>query len=111
MNKSETYWLPHRTYENIVNAQYNDKAISQVQDLSNLKSSNIEITALIRERQMLTLGNDMLCRIWENGNGSTSLQMVVPKLLRTEILNQLHDAKSAGHLGREKTLGKVRARY
>lgn len=39
------------------------------------------------------------------------LQTVVPKILRIEILNQLHDTKSAGHLGREKTLGKVRTRY
>ena len=31
--------------------------------------------------------------------------------MRTEILNQLHNAKSAGHLGREKTLDKLRARY
>ena len=98
--------------ENIVDAQPNDKAISQVrdglkngQDLSNLKSSYIEMTALICERQMLTLANDILCRIWENGNGSASLQMVVPKVLKTEILNQLHDAKYAGYLGREKTLG------
>lgn len=118
INEQETNWLPHWSHQNIVDAQTNDKAISQVrdglingQDLSNLKSSNIEMTALIRERQLLTLENDILCRIWESGNGSTSLQMVVPKVLRTEILNQLHNAKSAGHLGREKTLGKLRARY
>lgn len=66
---NEPNWLPHWTHENIVDAQPN-KAISQVryglkngQDLSNLKNSNIEMTALIRERQMLTLANDILCRM------------------------------------------------
>lgn len=45
--------------------------------------------------------------MWNNENGLTYLQIVVPKVLRTEILNELHDAKSDGHLGLEKTLGKV----
>lgn len=65
---NEPNWLPQWTNENTVDAQPNDKAISQVryglkngQYLSNLKNSNIEMTALIRERQMLTLANDILC--------------------------------------------------
>ena len=115
---NEPNWLPQWTNENTVDAQPNDKAISQVryglkngQYLSNLKNSNIEMTALIRERQMLTLANDILCCMWENGNGSTSLQMVVPKVLRTEILNRLHDAKYAGKDLRQSKGCKVRAGY
>lgn len=59
---NEPNWLPHWTHENIVDAKPNDKAISG-QDLSKLKNSNIEMTALIRERQMLTLATDILCRM------------------------------------------------
>lgn len=50
-----------------------------------LKSTNIEMTALIRERQLLKLENDILSRVWKNENGLTYLQTVVPKVLRTEI--------------------------
>lgn len=54
----------------------------------------------------------MLYRIWETPPGdATILQMVLPKSLRREALQHLHDTKTSGHLGVAKTLGRVRKRF
>ena len=37
--------------------------------------------------------------------------LVVPRTLRREIMQQLHNTKTAGHLGRERTLRAVRSRF
>ena len=36
------------------------------------------------------------------------LKLVVPESLKTEILVACHDAKPSGHMGRDKTIEKVR---
>ena len=40
-----------------------------------------------------------------------SLQLILPVQLRKGALQQLHDAKSGGHFGSEKTFARVRERF
>ena len=39
------------------------------------------------------------------------LQLVLPSVLVSQELKQLHDSATAGHLGVQKTLGKIRRRF
>ena len=60
----------------------------------------------------LVLHNGVLCRKYFDTNTDTEfLQIVLPKSLREEILTQLHDHETAGHLGSTKTMEKVKRRF
>jgi hypothetical protein len=57
--------------------------------------------------QSLKLPNGVLYRICETPSGvATVLQLVLPKSLRHEVLQQLHNTKTSGHLGVAKTLAR-----
>ena len=46
----------------------------------------------------------VLYRCWESNNGKeTTLQLVVPETMRSEVLLQLHSTWTAGHFGINKT--------
>lgn len=47
----------------------------------------------------------------ENDDKSITLQLIIPKSIRKEIMIQLHNSRLAGHLGREKTLKKIQSRF
>ena len=42
---------------------------------------------------------------------STHLQLIVPKTLQAQVLQEVRGGKSSGHLGEEKTLAKLRERF
>ena len=61
---------------------------------------------------MLSVQYGVLVKRWESNNGKEFKWLVVlPRSLRKQALDMIHASKSAGHLGREKTLPKVRERY
>lgn len=54
----------------------------------------------------------VLHRKWEDESGKRiTYQLLVPELYRADILKSLHDAVTAGHLGVNKTLSRVRERF
>ena len=54
----------------------------------------------------------VLYRLWENSAGNhITKQLVLPKALRATVLHQLHNSPTAGHLGINKTMGKVKERF
>ena len=56
----------------------------------------------------------ILCHIWVPGGKRSSIpksQLVVPASLRHEILVNVHDLPTGGHLGVNKTYAKLRERY
>ena len=58
--------------------------------------------------QSLKLFNGILYRIWETSCGDAKvLQLILPKSLRREVLQQLHNTKTSSHLGVAKTLGRI----
>ena len=64
------------------------------------------------ERYMEQSG--VLCRRWHPKNGRPSdkcNQIVLPPSYRAEVLHLAHDVPMAGHLGRERTLTRLRRRF
>ena len=59
----------------------------------------------------LQLRSGILYRKWESNIGDKSWQLVVPKKMRQDILKQLHDNKTAGHLGTKRTRIRVAQRF
>ena len=56
--------------------------------------------------------NGVLYCLWEIPTGDHSIKLLIlPKVLRTEVLQQLQSSPTAGNLGVNKTLGKVRERF
>ena len=54
----------------------------------------------------------VLYRLWETSAGNyVTKQLILPKSLRVTILHQLHNSPTAGHLGIDKTMGKVKERF
>jgi len=53
-----------------------------------------------------------LYRLWETPSGDAiTKQLILPESLRKEVLQQLHNSQTAGHLGVAKTLSRVRERF
>jgi hypothetical protein len=60
----------------------------------------------------LAVRNGILECNWESANGrSTIAQIVIPRSKVKDVLTELHDGLSGGHLGINKTLNKVRQRF
>ena len=60
----------------------------------------------------LVIHEDLLYRRYASpANGDILLQLVVPKSQRADVLRDLHEGVLGGHLGQDKTLGKVKERF
>jgi hypothetical protein len=60
----------------------------------------------------LEVRDDVLYRKWINADLNTvTWQLVLPKCLRKEVLQQLHNENVAGHLGVSRTIARVRSRF
>ena len=62
-------------------------------------------------REQLVLKDGILYYRWEaplRGTVKSRLKLVVPESLKREILVACHDAKPSGHMGRDKTIERVR---
>ena len=61
---------------------------------------------------LLVIHEGVLYRRWLSDSGSQDRDlMVVPQILRKDILSELHNSPTAGHLGQKKTRGKLLSRY
>ena len=64
------------------------------------------------EWDRIELREGMLHRRWESNDGSViRWQLIVPKKYQDAVLEELHSAKTAAHLGVNKTRGKVNERF
>ena len=62
--------------------------------------------------ESLQLKDGVLYRLWETPAGDKVVnQLIIPKKLRCSVLQQLHCSRTAGHLGINKTLGRIRERF
>ena len=67
---------------------------------------------LLQLWEQLTLCDGILCRRFESPDGSSSaLQIVVPDVLRDEVLSDLHEGAVGGHFGIDKTLARLKERF
>jgi hypothetical protein len=82
--------------------------------LSFPKQANIELQVLWNQRHSLKLIDGVLYRQWKdlpNGGVHAKLQLVIPRHLVSDVMSQLHDSPTGGHMGATKTLEKVRQRF
>ena len=66
---------------------------------------------LLQIWDQLVLHQGVLCRRSKNPEGSGRLQIVVPDALQREVLSDLHEGAAGGHLGSDKTLGRLKERF
>ena len=60
----------------------------------------------------LNIKNGILYKLWvEQTSGTKIWQVVTPKKMTEEVMKELHDHVTAGHLGQHKTLARVRQRF
>ena len=70
------------------------------------------IKAYWSQWERLLLENGVLYRLWETPAEECSIKLLVaPRDIRAELLQHLHSSPTAGHLGVNKTLGRVRERF
>lgn len=50
-------------------------------------------------------------RKWETDDTQTQLQLIVPSVKQAEIIKYYHDIPSAGHLGIDKTLERIKNKF
>ena len=66
--------------------------------------------SLAEQWDQLTIVDGILHRRHEDANGRSHLQVVAPKVSRSDIMHHLHDGIAGGHLGEAKTLSRLRER-
>ena len=59
----------------------------------------------------LLIENGLLCRRWSTSTNQSTKQLLAPPSIRAEIFQQLHSNRTGGHLGRKRTVHKVRTRF
>jgi dUTPase len=53
----------------------------------------------------------LLRRFWSKDGSATWMQVILPRNLRQNVLEQLHDSPSGGHLGFDKTFARIQKRF
>ncbi|XP_022837616.1 uncharacterized protein LOC111364804 [Spodoptera litura] len=97
--------LPHRNPEELRAAQLGDPEIKKILD-----DFGDGDTAMRWTDRGYYLSNGVLFRFDPDGE-SEEPQFVVPEEMRMEVMKELHDAPTAGHLGLERTLRKVKEKF
>ena len=79
---------------------------------SEISMLSSETKTLINDWDRLIFENSLLCRKWESKDGHKHwLQIIVPTKYRDQILQQLHDSATGGHLGFWRTYNKIQVRF
>ena len=114
-------WINGKTPQDLRNGQLQDPTIHLVLEWkeSDHKPTWDEISHLGSEPKhywsqwdRLKVHNGVLYREWYEPQGtSPTLQLVLPKVWRAEVMTLLHDNICTGHMGIHRTLARVRARF
>ena len=107
--------------ENIKTLQQNDEILSQIflwksnnkkPTWSDISHTSPEIKFYWSRLDSFIINDEILYRKWESNNGKNyDLHLVIPKSLKSFVLNQVHNTLTGGHLGVRKTLYKIKKRY
>lgn len=60
---------------------------------------------------MLVVINGIVYYLFECDDGETKALLIAPSEIRAQIFNQLHNARTGGHLGRDKTINSIKRRF
>ena len=114
-----TYWGPGMTKTELRDTQLADPDLAKV--ISWLESEKDPSNAILTlcgpdvkyywiHKNQLLLKDDVLFYKWQFPS-QDKLLFVVPTSLRRDVLNATHDSKSAGHLGFQKTLCRLKSSF
>lgn len=80
--------------------------------IEHAKGQSLEYRRLLQQWEQLSVRDGLLCRNYaQQSEDKGWTQLVVPKKFRIEILRDLHEGVTGGHLGQEKTLSKLKERF
>ncbi|CAC5393543.1 unnamed protein product [Mytilus coruscus] len=105
---TQSNWVEQWDNEEILRLQQEDSNLSTVMQFLKMEmknrsnTPNQELSALLRQWDLLFTQNELLYRKFYEIDGSITNQLVAPRELRKEIMQQLHNNRAASHLGREK---------
>ena len=111
-------WLDCWTTEDFIKFQKEDpltqSVIPKLEEGTKPESEEIatyssSIRTLYRRWEDLELINGVLyMKIKDPVTGNVEPRLVAPEVIRSQIMKMLHDERPAGHLGRERTLSKIK---
>ena len=121
VGSSTSTWVPSWTVTNLRSSQAADpdlKILAWKQNQTSqpafreIEGTSKATRSLCAQWNRLQLQNGVPYRRWETDDGhGMRLQLVLPRSMVSKVLSALHDAPSAGHLGVNKTLERVRERF
>ena len=94
----------------IINIEFQAKEKGSKPPDEYTREQSIETHRLMQLWDQLEIKNRVLWRRFESKEG-TSSQLIVPREIRKEVLHELHAGAVGGHLGEEKTLGRLKERF
>jgi transposase InsO family protein len=113
--------VPHQLLANLGNTQLSDPDIAPIMQLKiqnvdyptfrSISAESLGAKALRQHWRNLFIKDDILFRKLVVPNKDTRLQVVLPRSMRNDVLQQLHSDPTAGHLGTFKTLERVKQRF
>ena len=81
-------------------------------DVGDVRREGPEAQRLLQLWERLSVDQGLLKRKYEDARGNSSWQqLVVPRTLREEIMQELHAGPLEGHLGVDKTVAKIKERF
>ena len=87
------------------------KTSGKILHTKDVEGRSREFARLILQWDQLVVENGILYRRYEGSDGDTSLQVVAPKEIREDIMQQLHEGAFGAHLGENKTLYQLKERF
>jgi len=73
---------------------------------------SVKVKTYWKQWELLAVKEGVLVKRWESDDGKEVRWLIVlPSELRNQVLDELHASNASGHMGRNKTLPKVRDRY
>lgn len=123
--QTESEWTPWTgegalSKENLLKTQASDPVITKLiawkktgvkPEWSEISAEGIELKTLWSQWESLTFHHELLCRELCLTGRKTRKQVLVPASLRDQILENCHNAVTAGHMGIRRTLASVRSRF
>ena len=80
-------------------------------DAADLKQYSLHTNRLFALWDQLTLVNSVLyCKFW-NSNDQVHLQLVAPRAIQRQVLDEMHGGSLSAHLGEEKTLHWLKQKF
>ena len=112
--------FPEVSFESLREAQLADETMAPVlrwkeegdrPDWQTVTDKSLTLKTYLSQWDMLAVKDGVLVKRWESDDGREFRWLLaLPRSLRRQVLDMLHSSKTANHLGREKTMLKVRER-